>query len=275
MPWDRRTESHSAKCRRLEKEDQREEEEQRSLDREKYNSIDQWWCVPISPTPQRFQRGVPGTPHTLEDRTSLLILHTAALTTRGTPGAGQLHPSSAHPYLTLWDLQKGTVRKRLKNEPGVCCVAITDDASRVAFGVNGCNKLKVWDPFRRNHKTISGYASLRLGGSNQLYITEGGAKAILLAGELSVWDLEACNVLSVLSPDAHIQCLTLLGGDNSSTLLLGLSHSPALIAVRLTSQSQGVAVATSSRGEDVFSESSSSEDEDEDEKDSQTHVGLE
>ena len=42
MPWDRRTESHSAKCRRLEKEDQREKEEQRSLDREKYNSIDQY-----------------------------------------------------------------------------------------------------------------------------------------------------------------------------------------------------------------------------------------
>jgi hypothetical protein len=83
--------------------------------------------------------------------------------------------------------------------------------------------------------------------------------------------LEACNVLSVLSPDAHVQCLTLLGGDNSSTLLLGLSHSPALVAVRLTSQ--GVAVATGSRDEDVFSESSSSEDEDE--KDSQTHVGLE
>lgn len=85
--------------------------------------------------------------------------------------------------------------------------------------------------------------------------------------------MEACNVLSVLSPDAHVQCLTLLGGDNSSTLLLGLSHSPALVAVRLTSQSQGVAVATGSRDEDVFSESSSSEDEDE--KDSQTHVGLE
>ncbi|XP_064878055.1 uncharacterized protein LOC115117676 [Oncorhynchus nerka] len=281
MPWDRRTESHSAKCRRLEKEDQREKEEQRSLDREKYNSIDQYLlsgdqqvvvCSYFSHHLNVFSVGSQDHLHTLEDRTSLLILHTAALTHPG----GHLvlaNYSQAHhiPYLTLWDLQKGTVRKRLKNEPGVCCVAITDDASRVAFGISGCNKLKVWDPFRRNHKTISGYASLRLGGSNQLYITEGGAKAILLAGELSLWDLEACNVLSVLSPDAHVQCLTLLGGDNSSTLLLGLSHSPALVAVRLTSQSQGVAVATGSRDEDVFSESSSSEDED----DSRTHVGLE
>eukprot|EP00063_Salmo_salar_P087124 XP_014061959.1 PREDICTED: uncharacterized protein LOC106608527 isoform X2 [Salmo salar] len=283
MPWDRRTESHSAKCRRLEKEDQREKEEQRSLDREKYNSIDQYLlsgdqqvvvCSYFSHHLNVFSVGSQDHLHTLEDRTSLLILHTAALTHLGGHLVLANYCQAQHiPYLTLWDLQKGTVRKRLKNEPGVCCVAITDDASRVAFGVSGCNKLKVWDPFRRNHKTISGYASLRLGGSNQLYITEGGAKAILLAGELSLWDLEACNVLSVLSPDAHVQCLTPLGGDNSSTLLLGLSHSPALIAVRLTSQSQGVAVGTSSRDEDVFAESSSSEDEDE--KDSQTHVGLE
>ncbi|XP_070978142.1 uncharacterized protein [Oncorhynchus clarkii lewisi] len=281
MPWDRRTESHSAKCRRLEKEDQREKEEQRSLDREKYNSIDQYLlsgdqqvvvCSYFSHHLNVFSVGSQDHLHTLEDRTSLLILHTAALTHPGGHLVLANYSQAQHiPYLTLWDLQKGTVRKRLKNEPGVCCVAITDDASRVAFGISGCNKLKVWDPFRRNHKTISGYASLRLGGSNQLYITEGGAKAILLAGELSLWDLEACNVLSVLSPDAHVQCLTLLGGDNSSTLLLGLSHSPALVAVRLTSQ--GVAVATGSRDEDVFSESSSSEDEDE--KDSQTHVGLE
>ncbi|XP_041738212.1 uncharacterized protein si:ch211-212k18.6 [Coregonus clupeaformis] len=268
MPWDRRTDSQSAKWRRLE----REAEEQRKLDREKYNSVDQYLlsgdqqvvvCSYFSHHLNVFSVGSQDHLHTLEDRTSLLILHTAALTHPG----GHLVlanycQAQRTPYLTLWDLQKGTVRKRLKNEPGVCCVAITDDASRVAFGVSGCNKLKVWDPFRRNHKTISGYASLRLGGSNQLYITEGGAKAILLAGELSLWDLEACNVLSVLSPDAHVQCLTLLGGDeNSSALLLGLSHSPALITVRLTSQSHGgVATATNVRDDDLFAESSSSED---------------
>lgn len=32
------------------------------------------------------------------------------------------------------------VQKRLKNEPGICCVAITDDASRIAFGITTCNK---------------------------------------------------------------------------------------------------------------------------------------
>lgn len=35
------------------------------------------------------------------------------------------------------------VQKRLKNEPGICCVAITDDASRIAFGIAKGNKYVV------------------------------------------------------------------------------------------------------------------------------------
>lgn len=124
------------------------------------------------------------------------------------------------------------VQKRLKNEPGICCVAITNNASRIAFGILKCNKygrlvdsyssmvvrgwildirrhwsaqllflnieskcwfgltiwfnllfrLKVWEPFRRKHKTILGYGSLKLNVSSRLHIIQGGAKAILLAG---------------------------------------------------------------------------------------------
>lgn len=47
------------------------------------------------------------------------------------------------------------------NEPGVCCLAITDDASRVAFGVTQ-DYLWLQEP----------EASLRLGVSNQIYIPE-------------------------------------------------------------------------------------------------------
>lgn len=42
MLWDIRTESQSAKKRRLEREAQREREAKRRLDREKYNSIHQY-----------------------------------------------------------------------------------------------------------------------------------------------------------------------------------------------------------------------------------------
>ena len=44
-------------------------------------------------------------------------------------------------------------------------------------------RLKVWDPFKRKHRTISGYGSLRFEVVNQLFLVEEGAKAILLAGE--------------------------------------------------------------------------------------------
>lgn len=42
MPWDIRTETQSAKKRRMERLAQREREAKRRLDREKYNSIDQY-----------------------------------------------------------------------------------------------------------------------------------------------------------------------------------------------------------------------------------------
>lgn len=42
MPWDIRTESQSAKMRRLEREAQREKEAMRRLEREKYNCIEQY-----------------------------------------------------------------------------------------------------------------------------------------------------------------------------------------------------------------------------------------
>ena len=42
MPWDQRTETHTAKRRRLEREAQWETEEQRRLDQEKFNAVDQY-----------------------------------------------------------------------------------------------------------------------------------------------------------------------------------------------------------------------------------------
>lgn len=82
------------------------------------------------------------------------------------------------------------------------------------------------------------------------------------AGQLSLWDLEACSVLSVLSLDAYVHCMTLLRGCEVS-VLLGLSHSPALITVRSTSITVTKAAPVSTEG-DLFGESSSSEEEEED-----------
>ncbi|KAJ8416550.1 hypothetical protein AAFF_G00358380 [Aldrovandia affinis] len=258
------------KRRRLERKAQKEREEQRQLDREKHNSVDQYLlsgdeqvvvCSYFAHHLVVFSVASQDHLHTLEDRTSMLFLYTAAITHSGSHLVlSNYNDTQKVSYITLWDLHKGKVRKRLKNEPGVCCVAISSDANRVAFGVMGVNRLKVWDPFRKVHKAISGYESLNMCVSSQLLITEEGAKAILLAGEVSLWDLDAGTVLSVFTPDSRIQCLSLLG--DNSTLLLGLSDSPTLVTMKLTSKEIS---RTSTSGDNLFGEqSSSSEDEGDD-----------
>lgn len=78
-------------------------------------------------------------------------------------------------------------------------------------------------------------------------------------GQLSLWDLEARSILSVLSLDAHVGCMRLLRG-REIWVLLGLSHSPALISIRPTSRNVSSATQASRDG-DLFGESSSSEEE--------------
>ncbi|XP_049924061.1 uncharacterized protein LOC126404723 [Epinephelus moara] len=272
MLWDIRTESQSAKKRRLEREAQREREAKRRLDREKYNSIHQYLlsggeqvvvCSYFAHHLNVFSMVSQEHLHTLEDKPSLLSLHTAAITYTGSHLVlTSYNQEQRTPYITLWDLHTGTVRKRLSSEGGVCCVAITDSADRVVFGATGSNRLKVWDPFRGKYRSISGYGNLTIEVSSKLHVTEGGSRAILLSGQLSLWDLEACSVLSVLSLDAHVHCMRLLPGCQVS-ILLGLSHSPALISVRATSRTVSSATQVP-KDEDLFGESSSSEEEEED-----------
>ncbi|XP_027025117.2 NACHT domain- and WD repeat-containing protein 1 [Tachysurus fulvidraco] len=269
MPWDRRTESKTARKRREETELQREKRVQHCLEREKYNSIDQYLlsgdekvviCSYFAHHLNVFSVVSQEHLHTLEDCWSLLDLRTAALTHSGKHLIiSNYSESQRSPYLTLWDTQNGRVQKRLKNEPGICCVAITDDASRIAFGIANSNKLKVWEPFRRKHKAILGYGSLKLSVSSRLYITKGGTNAILLSDEVSVWDLEAGTVLSVFTPDSRIQCISIVD-DEKCTVLLGFSDISTLICMTLTKQ--GVTTADKIAGHDqLFGESSSSEEE--------------
>ncbi|KAK3567409.1 hypothetical protein QTP86_019864 [Hemibagrus guttatus] len=269
MPWDRRTESKTARKRRQETELQREKKVQECLEREKYNSIDKYLlsgdekvviCSYFAHHLNVFSVVSQAHLHTLEDCWSLLDLRTAALTHSGKHLIiSNYSEAQRSPYLTLWDTQNGRVQKRLKNEPGICCVAITDDASRIAFGIAMSNKLKVWEPFRRKHKTILGYGNLKLSVSSKLHITKGGTKAILLADELSVWDLEAGTVLSVFTPDSRIQCVSVMG-DEKCTVLLGFSDISTLICMTL--RKQGVTTTDKIVGHDqLFGESSSSEEE--------------
>uniref|UniRef100_A0A9J7XU40 Si:ch211-212k18.6 n=1 Tax=Cyprinus carpio carpio TaxID=630221 RepID=A0A9J7XU40_CYPCA len=269
MPWDRRTETQTAKRRRQDREVKREKDEQQRLEKEKFNSVDQYLlsgdervviCSYFAHHLNVFSVVSEEHLHTLEDRWSLLSLRTAAITHTGGYLVVSNYSEAQHaPYLTVWDTQQGRVRKRLKNEAGICCIAVSDDACRVVFGIAGFNKLKVWEPFRRKHKTISGYGSLNLNWSSLLFITEGQSKAILLAEAVSMWDLDNGTMLSVFTPDSKIQTISLYGLDNS-TLLLGFSDMSTLISMTVSKQDAHTKPSTAS-GKDLFGESSSSEDE--------------
>ncbi|XP_016335060.1 uncharacterized protein LOC107683518 [Sinocyclocheilus anshuiensis] len=273
MPWDRRTETQTAKRRRQDREVKREKDEQQRLEKEKFNSVDQYLlsgdervviCSYFAHHLNVFSVVSEEHLHTLEDRWSHLSLRTAAITHTGGYLVVSNYSEAQHaPYLTVWDTQQGRVRKRLKNEPGICCIAISNDACRVVFGIAGFNKLKVWEPFRRKHKTISGYGSLNLNWSSLLFITEGQSKAILLSEAVSMWDLDNGTMLSVFTPDSKIQTISLHGPDNS-TLLLGFSDMSTLISMTVSQQDAHTKSSTAC-GKDLFGESSSSEDEEDEE----------
>ncbi|XP_069055414.1 uncharacterized protein [Pleurodeles waltl] len=269
-PWQRRNETKTGKKRRLDDEVRKEMERLQQLANEKSNAIDQYLlsgnekvivCSYFAHHLCVFSLETMTHMHTLESRTSMLFLHHAALTyTASYLALSNYSDDDKISYVTLWDLQSGTVKKRLKKEPNVCCMAITDDASRIVFGIMLINKLKVWDPFRRGHKMLPGYESLHLTMNSKLKVIEGGAKAILLTDEVSLWDLDAGTFISLFTPDSEICCLSLAA--DKKTMLIGMSDNPALITLRLATKDK---LNLGASGGDLFGEeATSSEDEPED-----------
>ncbi|KAF7238042.1 NACHT domain- and WD repeat-containing protein 1 [Varanus komodoensis] len=193
--------------------------------------------------------------YTLESRESMLFLHNAALTYNGhyLVLSNYTEVEKVN-YLTLWNLTTGKIRKRLKNEPNVCCTAITADASRIIFGVMMENRIKIWDPFMHRHRLIQGYDGLHLTVNSRLHILD-GTQAVLLAGEVSLWNLERGTVISIFTPDSKISCMTI--SSDRRAALLGLSDSPTLVTLKMLS----VNAAASSTGKDLFGEESSSSEE--------------
>eukprot|EP00062_Callorhinchus_milii_P020822 gi/632976972/ref/XP_007905088.1/ PREDICTED: uncharacterized protein LOC103187409 [Callorhinchus milii] len=265
-PWEKRNETKTARKRRHEKDVRQEIERLQQFADEKTNSIDQYLlsgnekiivCSYFAHHLTVFSLDTKSHTHTLEDRRSMLFLHSAALTHSGSylvlSNYNEVQKVS---YVTLWNLHTGKVTKRLRNEPDVCCSAIMDGADRIVYGVMEANRLKVWDPFRKGHKTISGYEKFNLNMNSRVHLTDNGTKAVILADDVSLWDLEKGTVQSIFTPDSVIRCMSLAFEDNN--ILLGMSDNPALIVLKLMSKDT---VKLSSK-ENLFGEASSSEDED-------------
>ncbi|XP_041042816.1 uncharacterized protein LOC121277430 [Carcharodon carcharias] len=266
-PWEKRNETKTAQKRRLEKEVKQEMEILQQFSNEKSNPIDQYLlsgdekiivCSYFAHHLAVFSFETESHIQTIEDRTSMLFLHIAALTYSGSYLVlSNYNDIEKVSYVTLWDLQTGKVRKRLKNEPNICCIAITSTADRIVFGVVKANRLKVWDPFRKGHKTIPGYENLKFTTNSTVHLTDDGSKAIVLAGDVSIWDLDSGTVLSVFTPDSVIQSMTL--ALDSNLILLGMSNTPVLITLKLTLNNK---LQLSSAGGDMFEEASSGSEED-------------
>ncbi|XP_060102459.1 uncharacterized protein LOC132577048 isoform X2 [Heteronotia binoei] len=263
-PWERRNESKTGKKRRWEKAAKAEMEKLQMLVNEKSNAIDQYLlsgdqkvavCSYYAHHLSVFSLESMSHLHTIESRESMLFLHSAALTYDGLYLVlTNYNEEEKVSYVTLWNLKSGKVQKRLKNEPNVCCIAITDDASRIIFGEMVENRIKIWDPFKHGHKLIQGYEGLHLTVNSKLHILE-GTKAILLAGEVSLWDLESGTLISIFTPDSKISYLTV--AFDRQTILLGLSDSTTLITLKMVS----ITNAGSSTGKDLFGEESTSSEE--------------
>ncbi|KAG8453786.1 hypothetical protein GDO86_000422 [Hymenochirus boettgeri] len=149
-PWERRNETKTAKRRRLKLEVNQEIEKMQQLVNEKNNAIDQYMlsgdekvivCSYYAHHLCVFSLETMTHLHTLEDWGSMLFLHSAALTYSGSFLAlSNYSDSEKISYVTLWDLQQGKVKKRLKNEPNVSCMALTDKAEKIVFGIALSNK---------------------------------------------------------------------------------------------------------------------------------------
>ncbi|XP_052243480.1 uncharacterized protein LOC127853228 isoform X2 [Dreissena polymorpha] len=274
-PWDRRTESSSAKRRRREKE---RDEEKRNLEerqKEKQNGIEQFIVsgnlniVVASFFAHHlvvFNLSSKLHTQTLENENSMLFLHVAAL---NFDGCCLVHANydeaSKVSYVSLWDTESGQVKKRLKNETDVLAIAITDDGNRVVFG-KANKELRIWDPNRKSSdsmKSIKGYDSLEFNVNSRIFILNDGTRAVVFAGDISLWDLENATLLAAFTPDTRIEVVSV--AMSGQLITMGVHEFPELIVLKMSGRD--VKPIADTEHEDLFGETTgdTSDEEEEDE----------
>ncbi len=204
--------------------------------------------------------------HTLDGRGSMMYLYAAAMTPDGRHLVhANYDEESKTSYVTAWNCKTGNLRKRLRNERDVCCVAISDDSSRVVFGKSGNKGLRVWDlGARAGVRRMAGTSSVTLEEDSRLYVGQGGSRAVLYSGSVSVWDLDNACLISIFTPDRPLQAFTV--ALDGRMMIFGVEDSTE--PVMLTLSGRGEPDIQNWRSENLFGEedSSSSESEDEEEE---------
>ncbi|XP_076114826.1 uncharacterized protein LOC143082831 isoform X2 [Mytilus galloprovincialis] len=275
-PWDRRSETLSAKKRRQQKEMEAEKKRIDELKNEKDNNIDQYvisgnhriivasffahhMCVFDIVDKKHTQ--------TMVSDTSMLFLHVSAITHEGDYIVhANYDEENKMSFVTLWDCTTGNVKKRLKNESDVMALGITDNASRVIIG-RGKNELHIWDPmYSRSLQKIKGYRGLEFSTESKIFVINEGKRAVVYAGDVSIWDIEKASVIAIFTPDMRINCVNI--ALNGQLITFGLQEVSDVVTLKLTSKN--TLTMLEQGGEDMFGEApdeSSEEEEDEEDYD--------
>ena len=273
-PWDRRAETQTARHRRHAAEIEEEKNRLVNLKKEKENAIEQFLISKDQSTIVASYYGhhlcvfnVTERCHniTLENENSMLLLHVAALTDNGSHLVlANYDDETKTSYLTLWNCKDGMVKRRLRNEKNVCCIAISDGAEKIVFGKTN-KELRIWDPSRAGsvHR-IKGYAELDFRVGSQIHMLSGGQRVVVYAGDISVWDLARGVLLTVFTPDMTIQGFTV--AMDGQMMAFGLRDRNDVITLRLIGTGNEEENVIVKRGQNLFGEVSDSSSEEEDDE---------
>ncbi|XP_071477880.1 uncharacterized protein [Diadema antillarum] len=288
-PWERRSETHADRQKRKEKELEKEKKRLEDMRKEKENAIQQFLmsadervlvcsyfahhlCVFDVQTQQHVQ--------TVENPNSMLYLYVAALSPEGKYLAHATYDDSDKvSYITVWNLHKGEVRKRLKKESNVCCIGINATASRVLFG-NERHQLKVWD-IQRGRSTLrrlhTSAQSLQFTTSSRIFMIDGGSRAVVVSGDITLWDLDHASQLAMFTPDLRISCVEVVM--DGQLIVFGLRDSSDVVTLRLKGRdvkTPDFSSVSDSGGKELFGETTGdTSPEDEDEEPEQEEEGAE
>ena len=284
MPaWDRRSETTAARAKRRENELEEERKRLDDLNMEKENTIEQFMisedekvivCSYFAHHLCVFEVATQKHVHTLENQNSMLHLYNAAMTPTGSYLVHVNYDDyEKYSYVTLWDLQNGCIKKRLRNEPNVCCIGLNAGATRVFFG-NERNVLKIWDVHgvKSSLRKLKGYSGMELNMNSKIFVIQDGACALVFANDISLWDLNKATRLAMFSPDIRITDIHVI--PDSQLIALALRDNADCITLRLKGLGIEADPMDRTEGEELFGETTGdSSDDDVDVDDDDEEVG--
>ena len=170
---------------------------------------------------------------TVEDENAMLFLNVATITANGSHFVHATYDETRKTsYVTLRESRFGQVKRRLKNEKDVCAIALTDNADRVVMAKH-TNEIHIWDPMVTNSlRKRKLPKSMKLDFDSRLFLVGDGRRAVLLAGQISLWDLDRAEMITIFSPDNKVLCCNIISQGDLIVLSLPEETQPVILTVK-------------------------------------------